>query len=167
LKTEALELRNRLLHFRLCEFFKVKTDMKALIAGVEPRLNQTALSLLSLIDDAQLRSDVQKVLLAQNEDAVAQRRETDEARVVAAIVAAFVSAPGKDVPVGEIARRFNHETGEGFDLRSRNGSDTCCARACGLGRANRAACSSCQPTKSRSSTRSHIGMGLMPRLRNN
>ncbi len=33
LKAEALELRNRLLHFRLCEFFKIKTDTGALIDG--------------------------------------------------------------------------------------------------------------------------------------
>lgn len=43
LKSEALELRNRLLHFRLSEFFNIKTDTSALIEGVEPRLNQTAL----------------------------------------------------------------------------------------------------------------------------
>ena len=33
-KEEALALRNRLLHFRLCEFFKVKVDPSALVPGV-------------------------------------------------------------------------------------------------------------------------------------
>ena len=118
LKAEALELRNRLLHFRLCEFFKIKTDTGALMEGVEPRLNQTALSLLSLIDDTELRLAVQKWLLAQNDDTLAARRETDEARVVAAASAAFAAADGKEVSVGEIARRFNDASEEDSEFRS-------------------------------------------------
>jgi hypothetical protein len=118
LRAEALELRNRLLHFRLCEFFKIKTDTAALIEGIEPRLNQTALSLLSLIDDAELRIAVQKWLLAQNDDTLAARRETDEARVVAAASAAFAAADGKEVSVGEIARCFNDASDEDNEFRS-------------------------------------------------
>ncbi|MEI9933210.1 MAG: hypothetical protein WDM89_22430 [Rhizomicrobium sp.] len=55
LKEEALELRNRLLHFRFCELAKIKTDTTVLVDGIDPRLNQTALSLLSVVDDAAVR----------------------------------------------------------------------------------------------------------------
>ena len=51
LKDEALALRNRLLHFRFCHLFDTKPDPSALLAGVEPRVNQIALPLLSLVDD--------------------------------------------------------------------------------------------------------------------
>ena len=118
LKVEALELRNRLLHFRLCEFFKIKTDTNALMNGVEPRLNQTALSLLSLIDDQKLRRDMQKMLLAQNDEAQSIRRESEEARVVAAVIAAFAASKA-DVRVGEIAKCFNEFSDENeFETRS-------------------------------------------------
>ncbi|HEV2560734.1 MAG TPA: hypothetical protein VGT78_01210 [Rhizomicrobium sp.] len=108
LRTEALELRNRLLHFRLCEFFKIETDISALMKGVEPRLNQTALSLLSVVDDADLRTEIQAALLAQNGDTLSARRETAEAGVVAAALAALAASEGKDVSVGDITERFNH-----------------------------------------------------------
>jgi hypothetical protein len=71
LKTEALELRNRLLHYRFCEFSRIKSDTSALVKGIEPRLNQTALSLLSVIDDPTLRADVQTWLISQNERTIA------------------------------------------------------------------------------------------------
>jgi uncharacterized protein (UPF0147 family) len=118
LKAESLELRNRLLHFRLCEFFKIKTDPTAVMAGVEARLNQTALSLLSLIDDQELRREVQRMLLAQNEETQSLRRESKEARVAAAAIAAFASNDA-DVPVGTIARYFNEASDESaFETRS-------------------------------------------------
>ncbi len=107
LKEEALELRNRLLHFRFCEFFKIETDISVLMKGVEPRLNQTALSLLSIVDDPALRADIQAALLAQNEDTLAARRNSPEAGVVAATRAAFAASTTGDAGVGEIADHFN------------------------------------------------------------
>ncbi len=118
LKSEALELRNRLLHFRLCEFFNIKTDIFALVVGAEPRLNQTALSLHSLIDDQQLKEELQRMLLEQSEEAQALRRESDEARVAAAAVAGFASS-GTDVAIGDIAKHFNALSDEQeFEYRS-------------------------------------------------
>ncbi len=112
LKTEALELRNRLLHFRLCEFFNIKSDTSALMEGVEPRLNQTALSLLSVVDDPALRSEIQEALRAQNRDTVSERQESVEAGLVVAVQAAFDLAGGSDVSVSDIAVQFNrsHES---------------------------------------------------------
>jgi len=107
LKTEALELRNRLLHFRLCEFFKIETDTSALMQGVEPRLNQTALSLLSLIDDSTVRAEVQQALIAQNGDALSERSETVEAGVLSALCEAFATTKERQVSVRDVASRFN------------------------------------------------------------
>lgn len=107
MKVEALALRNRLLHFRLCEFFSIKTDTTALMEGVEPRLNQTALSLLSLADDRTLRADIQHHLLKENAVSVQERQDVPEARVLAAVLAAFEAASGAGVPVREIGERFN------------------------------------------------------------
>jgi hypothetical protein len=109
MKGEALELRNRLLHFRFCNRFAIKTDTSALMDGVEPRLNQTALALLSLIDDAALRGEIQRALMDQFAGTLAERKETAEARVLKAVGEAFAVAEGSNVPVRDIADRFNAE----------------------------------------------------------
>ncbi len=118
LKTEALELRNRLLHFRFCEFSKIKSDTTALVEGIEPRLNQTALSLLSVVDDPLLRAEIQAWLVAQHERTVANRRSTPEGSVVAALVAAFASSDKRHVLVGTVTSLFNdaHEREYGHPM---------------------------------------------------
>ncbi len=109
MKAEALALRNRLLHFRLCEFFNIESDITALIEGVEPRLNQTALSLLSLVDDAALRLQIQQWLIDSNTEREKARQETAEARVLAAVLATFAAQDGAAAPVREITERFNDQ----------------------------------------------------------
>ena len=118
LKTEALKLRNRLLHFRFCEFSRVKSDTSAIVKGIEPRLNQTALSLLSMVDDAALRVELQTWLIAQNERTIADRRATPEAGVVAALTAAFLASDKHHVLLGAITDRFNdaHEAAYGHPM---------------------------------------------------
>jgi hypothetical protein len=107
MRHEALELRNRLLHFRFCNFFSIKADPGVLIEGVEPRLNQTAGPLLSLIDDIQLRAEIGRALAEEYQAEIAQRRETAEARVLKAALEAFVAAEGGNVLVKDVAERFN------------------------------------------------------------
>ena len=111
MRAEALELRNRLLHFRFCSFFSIKADPSALMAGVEPRLNQTASPLLSLIGDPALRSEIQHAFVEDYESVLAERRETVEARVLKAVDEAFAAADGGNVNVREVADRFNRAHG--------------------------------------------------------
>jgi hypothetical protein len=118
MKAEALALRNRLLHFRLSEFFSIKTDTSVLVEGIEPRLNQTALSLLSLVDDAALRSEIQRSLIEANADAARTRREAPEARVLAAVLATFAAHDGVIAPVREITDRFNELHSADYGERS-------------------------------------------------
>lgn len=121
LKSEALALRNRLLHFRFCEFAKIKSDTSALVEGIEPRLNQTALSLLSVVDDRAHRAEIQAWLVAENDRTLADRRSTAEAGVVAALVAAFARAEKRHVLVGAITDHFNdaHEAAYGHPMTHR------------------------------------------------
>jgi hypothetical protein len=109
MKSEALALRNRLLHFRFCNLFTIKPDPTVLMEGVEPRLNQTASSLLSLIDDVALREEIQTAFVAQYADTLCERSETAEARVLKAATAAFASADGANVSVADVADLFNNE----------------------------------------------------------
>jgi len=118
LKAEALELRNRLLHFRFCEFAKIKTDETAIVKDIEPRLNQTALSLLSMVDDPQLRTEIQAWLIVENEHTIADRRAKPEAGVVAALMASFAASDKRHVLLGAITDRFNdaHEAAYGHPM---------------------------------------------------
>ena len=118
LKAEALELRNRLLHFRFCEYTKIKSDTSVIVKDIEPRLNQTALSLLSVVDNPQLRTEIQDWLISQNERTIADRRATPEAGVVAALIASFAAVEKHHVLLGTVTDRFNdaHEAAYGHPM---------------------------------------------------
>jgi hypothetical protein len=109
MKAEALALRNRLLHFRFCNFFSIKADPAVLMDGVEPRLNQTAAPLLSLIDDSALRAEIQLAFVEEYQATLAERRETVEARLLKIVSDTFASANGANVNLKDIADRFNRE----------------------------------------------------------
>jgi hypothetical protein len=107
LHEEALALRNRLLHFRLCNFFKMKLDLSVVSREIEPRLNQTALALLSVVDDPACRAEIMDALVHQNTATLNERSETLDAGVLSALCEAVAATPGAYVPVSDIAERFN------------------------------------------------------------
>ena len=115
LKEEAAVLRNRLLHFRLTYRNAVKVDPGVVIAEIEPRLNQTALSLLSLIDDAETRKSIGKTLLQLQEDLVNERGQTLPAQVLQIVAEAFTASDRPSISVREIADGFNARFGEDYD----------------------------------------------------
>jgi hypothetical protein len=117
MRDEALALRNRLLHYRFSEFFRIKTDPTALMEGVEPRLNQTALSLLSLVEDPTLRSEMQTFLKNANDETVRARQDAPEARVLSSVLATFAVAEDVPVSIGEVTERFNDTFGSEYGSR--------------------------------------------------
>ena len=114
LKNEALSLRNRLLHFRFCTLFGAKPDPGALLVGVEPRVNQIALPLLSLVDDPTLRAEIGALFSSEQAERNNQRRETVEARVLVLIRETFAASDGTPVSIGSIADRFNAAHGSEY-----------------------------------------------------
>jgi len=114
LHEEALLLRNRLLHYRFCHLFNTKPDTSALLAGVEARLNQIALPLLSLVDEPEIRSDIRDRLLGEQESRSQARRETIEGRVVAAILDVMSNSTSGLLTVGAVTERFNAANNEEY-----------------------------------------------------
>jgi len=104
---EALLLRNRLLHFRLSTYFKIKPDIAALMAGADPRLNQTSLALLSLVDDPSARASLQAYLLAQYALDGQDRADSSEGRVLLAALMVLDASQKPYVAVRDIAQQFN------------------------------------------------------------
>jgi hypothetical protein len=116
-KAEALALRNKLLHFRLSNYFAIEADAAALIPGAEPRLNQSALALLSLVDDPDARLGMQSYLLEANTARRMRLGETLDAKVVEAII----SASNKNragIPLSAVAEEFNREWSFQFGFMS-------------------------------------------------
>ncbi len=108
-KAEALALRNRLLHFRLSEYWSINPDSTALIGDADPRLNQMALAILSLVDDPEARRRIERVMLTERAQRLTEERDRAEIRVLAAALAAFDRSDGATVPVSAIAYYFNEE----------------------------------------------------------
>jgi len=108
LSTEALALRNRLLHFRLTNLHAIRSDPARLIDGIDPRLNQTAISLLSLIDDAALREEFAASLRVRNEEIQHDRAQTLESRTRAALEV-LAERDGAFVSLSEITAQINRD----------------------------------------------------------
>jgi hypothetical protein len=105
--TEALSLRNRLLHFRLCEYFKIVPNPERAVKGIEPRLNQTALPLLSLVEDKSTLDAIQNLLREQDAAIRAERHSTAEAGVLRAALAVYARTSEGHVSVRSICAEFN------------------------------------------------------------
>jgi hypothetical protein len=105
-EAEAQELRNKLLHHRLCHLFDTKPDPAVLMTGVEPRTNQIALPLLSLIDDEALRADLRCLLCRGEAERRDERHSTPEARILGLVREAF-AAEKAPISIGTLAARFN------------------------------------------------------------
>jgi len=104
---EALKLRNRLLHYRFCHLFETKLNPDMALTGVEPRVNQIALPLLSLVDDLDVRAEIGDLLKRNQSERIEQRQSTTEARVVAVLTARTAQDNGFPVTIGAITNAFN------------------------------------------------------------
>lgn len=106
LHTEARELRNRLLAWRFHAFGQVGPDPSRLVPGVEPRRNQTALALLSLVEDPEARRRIAGELVGEEARVLHERAASPEATMLASLATAF--RQGSDVvSVSEVAQGFN------------------------------------------------------------
>lgn len=111
LATEAAALRAKLLAWRFAARRTIAPDPGRALAGVEPRINQTALALLSLVDEEDARRRICAALMVEHEARRADRSESVEAAMVAALAEAFAASNAANVPVNEVATRFNARAG--------------------------------------------------------
>ena len=107
LHTEARALRNSLLAWRLANRATVRTDASRQAAGVEPRLNQTALSLLSLMEDPELRVRVHAGMAREQARLSDERAASPEGRMVQVLVDLFADPSRGRVAVSAVAEAFN------------------------------------------------------------
>ncbi len=131
LASEARELRNSLLAWRFAALPMAGPDPTRLVPGLSPRLNQTALSLLSLIDDPDVREEVAGYLHGEQQFQRAARQATFEARAVRAIDEAFDAKRSSTISIADIANRFN-KSGELFHIPLNNKAVGALVRGLGI-----------------------------------
>lgn len=109
-RAEALELRNLMLGFRLRHRREVEIDPTRLIEGASSRLNQTALALMSLIDDPHLRSVIGDSLQDVTKRSRLNAGSSLDSIMLGAVMETFAEGTGSCAPVRDIAERFNART---------------------------------------------------------
>jgi len=107
---EALALRNRLLSWRFAALSQVQSDPTRLVPGVEPRRNQTALALLSLVDDEELRRRIGEELAGEEARVLQERASSFDAAMLLAVRDAYEVSPNGSASVSAIAEAFNQRT---------------------------------------------------------
>ena len=110
MKIEALHLRNKLLAWRLAERGNIAIDPSRAIEGISPRGNQTALALLSLIDDPAIREAIGTHLAMGEARASAKRNSLPHIAMVGVLDRMFRSTPTPYLPLAEITRCYNQDT---------------------------------------------------------
>jgi hypothetical protein len=109
LAQDALALRNKLLAWRFRFRHRVGVDISRLVPGVEPRSNQTALALLSIIDEDGLRSRIAAELVGEEARVLQERASTTAATMLASLLEAFNETEAPHASVASITERFNQK----------------------------------------------------------
>ena len=116
-KEEALELRNKLLLFRLRNFGKRQIDPALVDRSIEPRLSQIFVPLLSVIEDATARDALRQVARDYHRDLVADRGMDVEAQMLEIIQELQQEPFSPGLAVKEITERFIARHSEDFDRK--------------------------------------------------
>ena len=116
LAVEARALRNKLLAWRFRARATIAPDPTRLIEGVEARVNQTALALLSLVDDADVRARIRSHLSSAGDDAREDRGASEEAQILAALVESFAVSDSPHASVADVCARYNRKILEDLQL---------------------------------------------------
>lgn len=105
MRDEALLLRNKLLHFRLCTLLETQLNTDRVKRKLEPRLNQIALPLLSLVDGESLVASIRDHIVEQRSAGAPMRNRRVLVELVRVLQQAFVNEAVSSVSVREIADR--------------------------------------------------------------
>lgn len=118
MKTEALHLRNKLLSWRFVAYHQAVIDPLRMVEGISPRGNQTALALLSLVDDSALRDAIGSHLAMGEVRAAAKRASLPHIAMVSVLTELFRSAPRPYLPLRDVADRFNQDQMSALPIKS-------------------------------------------------
>jgi len=84
-RDEALKLRNKLLLWRFRHWKDAKINLSLEIKGVESRINEIIVPILSVMNDDSIRKDIEDLAKEQQEDLTQKRQQSVEGEVLKAI----------------------------------------------------------------------------------
>lgn len=115
---EALDLRNKLLMFRFINKgnFKLKTQYED--RNIEPRLNQIAVPLMSIIDDKEIVREIQDHIRDYNDSIKADRTLSYNYQILDALVC-LLNKGYEEPTIGDITTQFNNELEHSEEITSR------------------------------------------------
>src|SRR5437870_1716421 len=117
-KEEALRIRNQLLLFRFRNLNKKKPTENLVDRTIEPRLNQTFVPLLSIIEDPQARQDLQELAKRYNREMIADRGMDMEAQILEIIRDMLSSPYGESrLPLKDITSWFVDRHGMDYERK--------------------------------------------------
>ncbi|MEI6480434.1 MAG: hypothetical protein WCO12_02855 [bacterium] len=106
---EAEHIRNKLLMWRLKNYFEPIERREELIEGIHPRLNQIVMPLLSIIKDEAIREHLKIFIVKYNTDLVADRGLSWESDIVFAILKLEHETGASEITVKQITEEVNRE----------------------------------------------------------
>jgi hypothetical protein len=107
---DAEAIRNKLLMWRLKNYFQPIERKEELIDGIHPRLNQIVIPLLSIIKDEDIRNRLKTFIIQYNTELVADRGLSWESDIVFAILKLEYAKGVSEVTVKEITDEVNRES---------------------------------------------------------
>jgi len=106
---DAEGIRNKLLMWRLKNFFEPIERREDLIEGIHPRLNQIVMPLLSIIKDEPIRNHLKTFIIKYNGELTADRGLSWESDIVFAILKLEHENIVKEITVKEITQEVNKD----------------------------------------------------------
>jgi hypothetical protein len=114
---EALPIRNKLLLFRFRNLGKRQANADLVDRGIEPRLNQIFVPLLSIIGDPQAREDILALARRYNREIIADRGMDAEAQVLEVIRDLAASSEHPTLSIRDITSWFTDRYGTDYDRK--------------------------------------------------
>jgi len=105
-REEARALRNKLLMYRFRERLDLAVDPSLYDRSLTPRANQVTLPLLSLLDDALLRTATRSSMKRTQADTLAERAVSPAGQVMAVLVELASRSQRKTLPLSELVAAF-------------------------------------------------------------
>jgi hypothetical protein len=106
---DAEQIRNKLLMWRLKNYFEPIERRHDIIEGIHPRLNQIVMPLLSIIKNNSIREKLKAFIVKYNTDLVADRGLSWESDIVFAVLKLEHETNANEVTVKQITDEVNSE----------------------------------------------------------
>lgn len=107
---EAEHIRNKLLMWRLKNYFRPLQKRTEIIEGIHPRLNQIVIPLFTIIKDDAIHNHLKTFIIKYNEELVADRGLSWESDIVFAILKLEYETRTSEVTVKQITDEVNKES---------------------------------------------------------